>query len=104
VMTTLNGQLRPVFVRDRGIAVESKSAEKADATKQGHVAAPFSGVVTLQVAEGDRVEAGQSVASIEAMKMEAAITAAIAGIVRRLAVPKTQQVDGGDLLLEIEPA
>jgi pyruvate carboxylase len=103
VMTTLNGQLRPVFVRDRGIAVESKSAEKADATKQGHVAAPFSGVVTLQVAEGDRVEAGQSVASIEAMKMEAAITAAIAGIVRRLAVPKTQQVDGGDLLLEIEP-
>ncbi|MCU1526000.1 MAG: pyruvate carboxylase, partial [Microbacteriaceae bacterium] len=104
VMTTLNGQLRPVFVRDRGIAVESKSAEKADATKPGHVAAPFSGVVTLQVVEGERVEAGQSVASIEAMKMEAAITAGIGGVVRRLAVPKTQQVDGGDLLLEIEPA
>ena len=104
VMTTLNGQLRPVFVRDRGIAVDSKSAEKADATKPGHVAAPFSGVVTLQVVEGDRIEAGQSVASIEAMKMEAAITAAIGGVVRRLAVPKTQQVDGGDLLLEIDSA
>jgi pyruvate carboxylase len=50
------------------------------------------------------VEAGQSVASIEAMKMEAAITASIGGRVRRLAIPKTQQVDAGDLLVEIEPA
>ncbi len=101
VMTILNGQLRPVFVRDRSIEVQVKSAEKADPGKPGQVAAPFSGVVTLQVSAGDTVEAGQSVASIEAMKMEAAITASVAGIVRRLAIPRTQQVDGGDLLLEI---
>jgi pyruvate carboxylase len=101
VMTTLNGQLRPVFVRDTSITVDSKAAEKADPTKPGHVAAPFSGVVTLQVAEGDTVEAGQSVASIEAMKMEAAITAAVSGTVTRVAIPKTQQVDAGDLLVEI---
>ena len=102
VMAVLNGQLRPVFVRDRGISVQVKSAEKADAAKPGHVAAPFSGVVTLQVEEGTVVEAGQSVASIEAMKMEAAITANIAGTVLRLAIPKTQQVDAGDLLVEIQ--
>ncbi|HOY82509.1 MAG TPA: pyruvate carboxylase, partial [Rhodoglobus sp.] len=102
VMSTLNGQLRPVFVRDNSITVDTKSAEKADATKPGHVAAPFSGVVTLQVAEGDTVEVGQSVASIEAMKMEAAITATISGTVKRLAIPATQQVDAGDLLLVIE--
>jgi pyruvate carboxylase len=102
VMSTLNGQLRPVFVRDNSITVDTKSAEKADATKPGHVAAPFSGVVTLQVAEGDAVEVGQSVASIEAMKMEAAITATISGTVKRLAIPATQQVDAGDLLLVIE--
>ncbi len=101
VMATLNGQLRPVFVRDNSITVDSKSAEKADTSKPGHVAAPFSGVVTLQVEEGATVEAGQSVASIEAMKMEAAITASVAGVVKRLAIPKTQQVDAGDLLLEI---
>ncbi|HEY0258354.1 MAG TPA: pyruvate carboxylase [Lacisediminihabitans sp.] len=104
VMTMLNGQLRPVFVRDRRIAVDAPSAEKADVTNPGHVSAPFSGVVTLQVAEGDRVEAGQTVATIEAMKMEAAITTAIAGTVRRLAVPKTRQADAGDLLVEIGPA
>jgi pyruvate carboxylase len=101
VMTTMNGQLRPVFVRDRSIVVSDKVAEKADATKPGHVAAPFSGVVTLQVEEGATVAAGQAVASIEAMKMEAAITAPVAGVVKRLAIPATQQVEGGDLIVEI---
>ncbi|GAB3606693.1 pyruvate carboxylase [Conyzicola nivalis] len=102
VMATLNGQLRPVFVRDRGISVTTASAEKADAAVPGHVAAPFSGVVTVQVEVGDTVEVGQSVATIEAMKMEAAITSSVAGTVVRLAIPKTQQVDGGDLLLEVK--
>ena len=99
VMTTLNGQLRPVFVRDRSIAVETASAEKADASKPGHVAAPFSGVVTLKVEEGDRVDAGTPVATIEAMKMEASITAPVAGVVERLPLVGTQQVEGGDLVL-----
>ena len=103
VMATLNGQLRPVFVRDLSITVDTKSAEKADPSKPGHVPAPFSGVVTLQVGEGEAVVAGQNVASIEAMKMEAAITASVTGIVRRLAISPTQQVDAGDLLIEIEP-
>ncbi|MCW4384258.1 pyruvate carboxylase [Salinibacterium sp. SYSU T00001] len=101
VMTTMNGQLRPVFIRDRSITVETRSTEKADASKPGHVAAPFAGVVTLQVEEGAMVEAGQAVATIEAMKMEAAITAGISGVVRRLAVKATSPVEGGDLLLEI---
>ena len=67
------------------------------------MAAPFAGVVTLQVSEGDPVSAGQSVATIEAMKMEAAITTGVSGRVKRLAVPKTQQVDAGDLLVVVEP-
>ena len=104
VMTLLNGQLRAISVRDESIAVESTSAEKADASKPGHIAAPFSGVVTVQVAVGDVVAAGQSIASIEAMKMEAAITTSVAGTVARLAIPKTQQVDAGDLLVEVTPA
>ncbi|WP_251449462.1 pyruvate carboxylase [Microbacterium sp. Marseille-Q6648] len=104
VMTTLNGQLRPVFVRDRSIEVEARQAEKADTTKPGQVAAPFSGVVTVKSAVGDTVEAGQPVASIEAMKMEAAITAPIDGVVERLAIGATQQVEAGDLLVVIRPA
>ena len=45
--------------------------------------------------------AGDPIAIIEAMKMEAAITSSVAGTVKRLAIPKTQQVDAGDLLLEV---
>ncbi|GAA1987466.1 pyruvate carboxylase [Microbacterium pumilum] len=104
VMTTLNGQLRPVFVRDRSVQVDIRQAEKADTSIPGQIAAPFSGVVTLKVGVGDTVAAGQPVASIEAMKMEAAITAPIEGVVDRLAISETQQVDAGDLLVVVRPA
>ncbi|MGY1823965.1 pyruvate carboxylase [Geodermatophilus sp. SYSU D00079] len=99
VMCTLNGQLRPVSVRDRSVEAAVKAAEKADRSDPKQVAAPFAGVVTLQVAEGDGVEAGQPIATIEAMKMEAAITAPQAGTVSRLAIGQVQQVEGGDLLV-----
>jgi pyruvate carboxylase len=104
VMATLNGQLRPVFVRDRSITVEARQAERADTSKPGQVAAPFSGVVTLKADAGDTVKAGQPVASIEAMKMEAAITASVDGTVERVVIPATAQVEAGDLLLVIRPA
>jgi pyruvate carboxylase len=95
--------LRPINVRDRKIAVETIQAEKADLSNLGHVAAPFAGVVTLQTVEGARVEIGQAVATIEAMKMEASITASVAGVVRRLAVARTQSVEAGDLIAVVEP-
>ncbi|MFV0320412.1 MAG: pyruvate carboxylase [Microbacterium sp.] len=104
VMTTLNGQLRPVFVRDRSIAVEARSAEKADTSKPGQVAAPFSGVVTIKCEPGRQVEAGEAIASIEAMKMEAAITAPVAGVVERIVIEATAQVEAGDLLAVIVAA
>ncbi|HEX4251389.1 MAG TPA: pyruvate carboxylase [Pseudonocardia sp.] len=102
VVTTMNGQLRPVQVRDDSVTTDVKAAEKADRSNPGHVPAPFAGVVTLAVAEGDKVTAGQTVATIEAMKMEAGITAPKEGVVARVAIGSVQQVEGGDLLLELE--
>ncbi|HEX4361664.1 MAG TPA: pyruvate carboxylase [Pseudonocardia sp.] len=102
VVTTMNGQLRPVQVRDESVATDVKAAEKADRSNPGHVPAPFAGVVTLSVGEGDKVSAGQTVATIEAMKMEAGITAPKEGTVARVAIGSVQQVEGGDLLLELE--
>jgi pyruvate carboxylase len=101
VMCIINGQLRPVVVRDRSIAVDVPAAEKADRTNPDHVAAPFAGVVTVNAAAGDQVTAGQTIATIEAMKMEAAITAPKAGTVERVAVSATAQVEGGDLLVVV---
>ena len=101
VMCLLNGQLRPVVVRDRNVASDVPTAEKADRSNPDHVAAPFAGVVTVSVTAGDEVEAGQTIATIEAMKMEAAITAPKAGKVDRVAVSATAQVEGGDLLVVV---
>ncbi len=101
VMCTLGGQFRPISVRDRSVEAAVKSAEKADPSAAGHVAAPFAGVVTLAVAEGDSVEAGGVVATIEAMKMEANITSPGGGTVSRVAIGTQQQVEGGDLLVVI---
>ena len=101
VMCILNGQLRPVVVRDRSIASDIPTAEKADRSNPDHIAAPFAGVVTVNVGAGDQVDAGQTIATIEAMKMEAAITAPKAGKVSRVAVSATAQVEGGDLLVVV---
>ncbi|GAA3288698.1 pyruvate carboxylase [Arthrobacter citreus] len=104
VMTTLNGQMRPVMVRDRSVQSQVKVAEQADPGNPGHVAAPFAGAVTITVQEGAEVAAGETVATIEAMKMEASITAPVAGKVSRVAISAVEQVQGGDLLVAIDPA
>ncbi|BCW75286.1 pyruvate carboxylase [Arthrobacter sp. NicSoilB11] len=102
VMCTLNGQSRPVMVRDRSVVSNVKAAEKADPAQPGQVAAPFAGAVTVTVKPGDSVNAGDTVATIEAMKMEASITTPVGGKVSRLAISAVEQVQGGDLLLVIE--
>ena len=102
VMCTLNGQARQVGARDDSVEATVAVAEKADTSKQGHVAAPFAGAVSLTVEEGDTVEAGQNVATIEAMKMEAGITTPVGGTVSRVVLTGVRQVDGGDLLLVVE--
>ena len=104
VMATVNGQIRPVAVRDTSVSAEVAAAEKADPGTPGHVAAPFQGVVSVVVEAGQQVEAGETVATIEAMKMEAAITAPMAGTVQRVALSGTQAVDGGDLVVVLSPA
>ncbi len=101
VMFTLNGQLRPVQVRDRGVEVDQAAAEKADPGTPGQIAAPFAGAVTPVVQEGQKVQAGQVVATIEAMKMEASITTPVGGTVRRVAIGAVQQLEGGDLVMVI---
>jgi pyruvate carboxylase len=103
VFCRINGQPRTVTVRDRSVKEARPRGERAQPDNPAHVAAPFAGAVSLTVSVGDKVEAGQTVATIEAMKMEAAITASLAGTVERLAVPRLASVEGGDLLLVVGP-
>ncbi|WP_029069690.1 pyruvate carboxylase [Jonesia quinghaiensis] len=102
VMFSLNGQLRPIQIRDNAVEVVSATVEKAEAHVPGQIGAPYAGSVTLAVEEGQKVEPGQTVATIEAMKMEASITTPVGGTVRRLAIGQVQQLDGGDLIVVID--
>ena len=101
VMAALNGQMRPIAVRDRSVEAQDAHVAKADPQAPHHVAAPVSGVVTVTCEVGDTVVEGQVVATIEAMKMEAGISSNVSGVVSRWAIPKTQQVEAGDLILEV---
>jgi pyruvate carboxylase len=100
-MFNYNGSIRPVQVRDEKASVDVESREKADASKPGHIGAPFSGAVSVSVAVGDTVKAGATVAVIEAMKMESSITSPVAGTVERIAIEDIEDLVGGDLVLVI---
>ncbi|PIF03314.1 MAG: pyruvate carboxylase, partial [Propionibacterium sp.] len=104
VMCRMNGQIRPIRVLDRSIQPDVPNAERADPNHPGHVAAPYSGAVTVTVKVGDEVAVGDKVATIEAMKMEAAINAPVAGTVERVVFADVAPINGGELVLVITPA
>ncbi len=81
------------FAKAEGAAEEGDSAIRAPMT--GRVAA-------LAVLEGDKVEAGQRLAVVEAMKMEHALVAPHAGVVRDLTVDVGDQVDMRERIMRVE--
>ena len=102
VMCILNGQLRPVVGarpqhrqrharRREGRPVQPRPHRRA-VRRRGH---------RQRRRRRQGRPPGQTIATIEAMKMEAAITAPKAGKVSRVAVSATAQVEGGDLLVVV---
>lgn len=100
-LISLNGQTRPVEAQDRALEVRVSRAEKADPAEPGHIPAPLTGVVTPKVREGDRVEPGQAVATIEAMKMESTVTSPVGGTVDRVVATSGTSVEPDDLILAV---
>ena len=81
------------FARAEGEAEEGDSA----------IRAPMNGrVAALSVSEGDKVEAGQRLAVVEAMKMEHALVAPHSGLVRDLTVDVGDQVDMRERIMRVE--
>ena len=64
--------------------------------------APFAGHVRFEVEDGQAVAAGDRLAVVEAVKVEANVVAPGPGPARRSAVEDFTAVDGGDLLLTLE--
>jgi propionyl-CoA carboxylase alpha chain len=68
------------------------------------VVAPMPGsILTVHVNAGQAVDAGDPIATLEAMKMEHAVVAPIAGTVAELAARAGDQVARGDVLAVVEP-
>ncbi len=69
----------------------------------GDVRAPMSGMVTRVLVEpGQRVEAGQGLYVLEAMKMETVVRAPWSARVRRVLARAGDQVEGGAQVVELE--
>jgi propionyl-CoA carboxylase alpha chain len=64
---------------------------------------PMPGVITsIAVQEGEKVEAGQTLATVEAMKMENVLKAERQGLVKRVAAAAGQSLAVDELILEFE--
>jgi propionyl-CoA carboxylase alpha chain len=78
---------------------EPETAEVA-----GGYSAPMPGkVLDVRVSAGARVAKGQVLLTMEAMKMELQVTAAVDGVVTEVRASSGQQVNGGQVLVVIEP-
>ncbi len=89
-------------VRDLTLAAPAAAASNGG---DGKVRAAMNGrVVAVLVKPGEKVEAGQPVMTLEAMKMEHVHTADIAGTISAIDVVEGEQVTTGKIVVEIEAA
>jgi geranyl-CoA carboxylase alpha subunit len=93
---------RSSHIRDHTLEAVKKAGAAAS---DGRLRAAMSGrVVAVFVKSGDRVEIGQPMVTLEAMKMEHVHTAPIAGIVSIVHVDENEQVATDKIVAEIEVA
>jgi pyruvate carboxylase len=99
----LNGEPRVVSVRDLSVESDEEAHEKADPDNPKHVGAPMPGkVFKLLASVGEKVSAGDTLLTTEAMKMETNIKAKVDGVVAELRFEEGSQVNQGDLLVVLE--
>ena len=84
---------------------EPRGTGTSHGVHDGEIEAPMPGKVTaVEVSAGEKVANGQRLLTLEAMKMEHALTAPFDGTVAELNATSGAQVTEGQLLVKIEPA
>jgi pyruvate carboxylase len=103
VFFELNGQPRVIRVPNRAIKSKTAARPKAAEGNPLHVGAPMPGsIASVGITVGQKVNAGDLMLTIEAMKMETGIHAERAGVVKALHVQPGSQIEAKDLLVEFE--
>jgi 3-methylcrotonyl-CoA carboxylase alpha subunit len=83
---------------------ESRGTGTSHGVHDGEIEAPMPGKVTaVEVKQGEKVAKGQRLLTLEAMKMEHALTAPFDGTVAELFATAGAQVTEGQLLVKLEP-
>lgn len=99
VQFEMNGQSRMTCVARAG-ATAAAQRELAEPGNPLHVGAPMPGaIVTVPVVAGQAVQAGATLLSLEAMKMETHMTAEHDGVIERVLVKPGDRVQAKDLLV-----
>ena len=99
----LNGEPRVVTVKDFSVASEEEAHEKADPDNAKHVGAPMPGkVFKIMVSVGEKVSAGDTLLTTEAMKMETNVKSKADGVVGEIRFGEGDHVDPNDLLIVLE--
>ncbi len=88
---------------ERTRAIRDLSAASAGPVGPAPIVAPMPGlIVRVSVNVGDKVEAGQGIVVMEAMKMENELRATAAGVVKSIEVAAGTAVEKGALLVALE--
>ncbi len=97
------GPRQPRSAGAAAVAAPAPKAAPAPGADGGEVASPLAGkVVSVDVAVGAQVQAGQKVVTLEAMKMNTVVNAHAAGTVKAILVSAGDSVEEGQPLLTIE--
>jgi pyruvate carboxylase len=103
VFFELNGQPRVIRVPNRAIKAKTAAKPKASDGNAAHIGAPMPGsIATVAVVVGQKVNAGDLLLTIEAMKMETGLHADRSAVIKALYVQPGSQIDAKDLLVELE--
>ncbi len=102
---TVDGKWINADLKDeKQILLERLGFKTNTETSVGSLQAPMPGkILELLVEEGAEVELGDSVAILEAMKMENELKAPCAGTIAQITVTTGTNVEKNQLLIEIEP-
>jgi pyruvate carboxylase len=103
VFFELNGQPRQVYVETEAPVAEAAARRKAEKDNRSHLSAPMPGLIAqIDASVGEKVTKGQSLLTIEAMKMQTNIRSELDGVIKEILLDPGQQVDAGDLLIIFE--
>lgn len=98
----LNGYPRHTHVVDKKVASDAVERAKADPADSTQVGAPMPGMVaSIAVTVGQKVKEGDTLMTLEAMKMFAAVPALVAGTVQEVLAKVGETVESKDLLLRL---